>query len=294
MLPDEKSIDGAAVLRSIEVQHGILVERAEGIYSFSHLTLQEYLTAQYIDDHRQIESLVAEHLTDGRWREIFILVAGLMRGGSDELLRRMEAAAQAFIFSSNLKAILCWAHQATADSFGGFKPCAERAAAIFIGVRLATRADANNSRSGLVVANLAAELAMEIIGNISILTLLHHSYDLATNCDFARKIEEKEIFQSLNFSELIARLEALKHQTPTEDASNEIKLKFAKYIWQAWYESFDFNPDWMHLSTAEMKHSKITSTPTNSWCGVRKRLCGCRRRCGQALRRECLQSRDEG
>jgi len=58
MLPDEKFIDGTAVLKSIEVQHGVLVERAEGIYSCSHLTLQEYLTAQYIDDHRQIETLV--------------------------------------------------------------------------------------------------------------------------------------------------------------------------------------------------------------------------------------------
>ncbi|WP_414545291.1 NACHT domain-containing protein, partial [Nostoc sp. CCY0012] len=55
ILPDEKFIHGIDVLKSIEVQHGVLVERADSIYSFSHLTLQEYLTAQYIDDHRQIE-----------------------------------------------------------------------------------------------------------------------------------------------------------------------------------------------------------------------------------------------
>jgi predicted NACHT family NTPase len=94
MLPDEKFINGTAVLKSIEVQHGVLVERAEGIYSFSHLTLQEYLTAQYIDDHRQIEKLVTEHLTDGRWQEVFLLVAGLMRGGADDLLLLMEKEAQ--------------------------------------------------------------------------------------------------------------------------------------------------------------------------------------------------------
>jgi len=86
MLPDEKFIDGTAVLKAIELQHGVLVQRTEGIYSFSHLTLQEYLTAQYIDDHRQIETLVTEHLTDERWREVFLLVAGLMRGGADDLL----------------------------------------------------------------------------------------------------------------------------------------------------------------------------------------------------------------
>jgi predicted NACHT family NTPase len=83
ILPDEKGVNGSTVLRSIEVQHGILVERADGIYSFSHLTLQEYLTAQHIDDQRQIETLVTDHLTKERWKEVFILVAGLMRGGAD-------------------------------------------------------------------------------------------------------------------------------------------------------------------------------------------------------------------
>ena len=70
-------VDSNAVLRSIETQHGVLVERAEGIYSFSHLTLQEYLTAQYINDHRKIEELITQHLTDVRWREVFIILSGL-------------------------------------------------------------------------------------------------------------------------------------------------------------------------------------------------------------------------
>jgi predicted NACHT family NTPase len=35
-------IDSEAILKSIEAQHGLLVERAKGIYSFSHITLHEY------------------------------------------------------------------------------------------------------------------------------------------------------------------------------------------------------------------------------------------------------------
>ncbi len=38
-----KQLDSEAVLNAVEVQQGILVERAEDTYSFSHLTLQEYL-----------------------------------------------------------------------------------------------------------------------------------------------------------------------------------------------------------------------------------------------------------
>ena len=41
-------LDSEAVLKSIEAQHGLLVERARGIYSFSHLTFQEYFTAREI------------------------------------------------------------------------------------------------------------------------------------------------------------------------------------------------------------------------------------------------------
>jgi len=44
--PDALQLDSEAVLKSIEAQHGLLVERARGIYSFSHLTFQEYFSAQ--------------------------------------------------------------------------------------------------------------------------------------------------------------------------------------------------------------------------------------------------------
>ncbi|WP_414546335.1 NACHT domain-containing protein, partial [Nostoc sp. CCY0012] len=132
MLPDEKFINGVDVLKSIELQHGVLVERAGSVYSFSHLTLQEYLTAQYIDDHRQIEKLVTEHLTDERWKEVFLLVAGLMRASADDLLLLMEKEAQQYINIPKLQALLNWAEQATTGSAGNFKPVEKRAIALAI------------------------------------------------------------------------------------------------------------------------------------------------------------------
>ncbi|NER81412.1 MAG: NACHT domain-containing protein [Leptolyngbya sp. SIO1D8] len=129
---DEKRIDGENVLESIEIQHGVIVERAEGIYSFSHLTLQEYLTAQYIDDNRQIQSLVIQHLTDSRWQEVFLLVAGLMRGGADELLILMTKKAQSLGQNLHINTLLQWADQITDTSEGQYKSAAKRAAALYL------------------------------------------------------------------------------------------------------------------------------------------------------------------
>ncbi len=47
----DEEINGTAILKAIESQHGIFVERAQGIYSFSHLTFQEYYAAKYIYEH---------------------------------------------------------------------------------------------------------------------------------------------------------------------------------------------------------------------------------------------------
>lgn len=41
-------ISSSRILSSIETAHGLLVQRAKKIYSFSHLTFQEYFTANYI------------------------------------------------------------------------------------------------------------------------------------------------------------------------------------------------------------------------------------------------------
>jgi predicted NACHT family NTPase len=68
-------LDSEAVLKSIEAQHGLFVERARGIYSFSHLTFHEYFTAQKIINsppnlqEQALHDLVA-HVTEKRWREV--------------------------------------------------------------------------------------------------------------------------------------------------------------------------------------------------------------------------------
>jgi hypothetical protein len=128
-----KQLSGEQVLNAIAIQQGILVERVEDVYSFSHLTLQEYLTARYIYAHGQISQMVENYLTDDRWREVFLLTSGLMVDrGSDVLLQEMHKAAKQCARHPKVKALLQWADQVTAGSSGAFKPAAKRAVAMII------------------------------------------------------------------------------------------------------------------------------------------------------------------
>jgi hypothetical protein len=93
-LPDkEKSaeVDAGLVLRQIEAQHGLIVERAAGIFSFSHLTLQEYFTAAHLvksHDEKLLDRLVEAALQDQKWREVILFTVGLLPS-ADPILTRM-------------------------------------------------------------------------------------------------------------------------------------------------------------------------------------------------------------
>jgi len=80
--PGDRSdnVDTGVILRSIEAQHGILVQRATNIYSFAHLTFQEYYAAKHIVDHmneRTLTELFA-HVVDDRWWEVIRITASLL------------------------------------------------------------------------------------------------------------------------------------------------------------------------------------------------------------------------
>jgi hypothetical protein len=285
ILPDEKGVNGSTVLRSIEVQHGILVERADGIYSFSHLTLQEYLTAQHIDDQRQIETLVTDHLTKERWKEVFILVAGLMRGGADELLLTMEKKAQTYLNTPKLKALITWADQATAGSVGNYEPAAKRATAIFLARALDLDIDLDIDRA--LDLSLVYDLDLDLPLDLDLDFARAVDLDLDLDLDFARALEKTKIFKSVNFVVLIARLEALKAQIPGNNQPVEVRRAFRTKVLQTWYNALNLNPELVDLSEAEndaldnyfyanwlmvqCRQAAVRVLPT-TWAGIEDRM----------------------
>lgn len=244
-------LDGEAVLNAIALQQGILVERAENIFSFSHLTLQEYLTAQYIDDRRQVEKLVTENLSHKRWKEVFLLVAGLMRGGADDLLLLMEKEAQKYINSPKLQAILNWAEEATAGSDGKFNPTGKRAAAIAYAI---TDADAHAIAIANAYANANTIAISYAIANAKAIAnayayphpiVIRNTYAKAFYAEiyaYLCQIEKLKIFKNVNFAVLSARLSGLgEHE------------KFAVLFEQIWLKAFNISPELVHLSEQEAK-----------------------------------------
>lgn len=113
-----EATDGETILKAIEAQHGIFVERAHKVYSFSHLTFQEFFTAKYIVANAAqgtLTVLVKAHCADWRWREVFLLTTSLLpdagqfmrafRRGVDELLKGDE----------KLLTLLAWADKKSAS-----------------------------------------------------------------------------------------------------------------------------------------------------------------------------------
>lgn len=118
-------IDAERILEAIEIQQGLLVSRATDVYSFSHLSLQEYLAAHSYRENNRMGEIVARYTFDERWREIFILMSGVERG--DVLLRLLAAEVLRFVRSNeNLVALFRHATEMERDPAGSMSSLARR------------------------------------------------------------------------------------------------------------------------------------------------------------------------
>lgn len=134
--PEALKLDSEAVLKSIEAQHGLLVERAKGIYSFSHLTFHEYFAAREIVANSAYKSLV-EHITETRWREVFLLTVGMMRN-ADNLLWLMKQKIDNLAASdAKIQIFLDWLDQKTQLVKAHYKPVSIRAFYLSMSIKFA-------------------------------------------------------------------------------------------------------------------------------------------------------------
>lgn len=290
-----RHLNGEAVLEAIAIQQGILVERAQDVFSFSHLTLQEYLTAQYIDDHHLTKQLVKDHLTHERWQEVFLLVAGLMRGGADSLLLAMETQAKTYINTPRLRALLTWTNGITNDSTDTLSIATKRTIALFLAL-VSDRA-----------LNLVRVLDQKAAGTLDLARTLAHTRTLplhqpdhtpvksalptrALAIALTQSMPARPMGQALaktftqTFTDelvklgalqahvlevLVTRLKELKQVAPDLRQSGHILQDFHHRIFQTWFTSLKLDPTWISLSTEE--HRKLERYLYANWLIVRCR-----------------------
>jgi hypothetical protein len=254
MLPNENSIDGRDVLKAIEVQHGILVARAEGFYSFSHLTIQEFLTAYHIyNDLNKIQDIVTKHLEDRRWREVFLLLSGLSNR-ADELLLPIEEQIQTYLINPKLQNLLAWVEQVADTSEGDIKPVGKRALALALA---STNANANI----FIINALISELAKVNVESPSI-KLYAEDNLIDYLVKYAQLSKERQIYQGIDLDGLIISLENLKKGTDNHQSQ-------AQEIEKTWLDAFHLSPEMLYLSEEELD-------ALNNYLYANRLMLGCR------------------
>lgn len=247
-LPDAQTYsakDSEAVLRAIELQHGLLIERARRIYSFSHLTFQEYFTAKAIinsfDPQKSYPSL--KHIKNRNWREVFLLATSSV-DDADNFLKSMKEQIDALLASDvKLQQLLSWLNKKSlsleitceavavrAFYFAHIRNLVLNIYSIF-DLKLDLELASMLTNTGRLNSNHAIQL------DLSLADLLHHVYDLDSelNISLADAYEFSLFFksaiktiQALNIT-LAPQLNRCFQEIKTKIANNE---KFAEW-WEA-------------------------------------------------------------
>lgn len=130
--PEALWLTSEEILRTIALQSGLLIERARDIYSFSHLTFQEYLTARKVVARHLQENVLplrqlARHTTERRWSEVILLTLSLLPK-ADPLLDFMRQEVNAWVgIHTSLHSLLQWVNQKAEAAPITYEPAAVRA-----------------------------------------------------------------------------------------------------------------------------------------------------------------------
>ncbi len=243
-------LNSAAVLKSIEAQHGLLVERARRIYSFSHLTFQEYFTARAIvsASESSLPQLVM-HLPEKRWREVFLLTAQILPD-ANSLLQLMQQQIDKLVFAefhnmtetatpadAFLQQFLLWIIQKALDVKTSYKPAAVRAFYLTLALPPHHRLTGNQALALAIDPTLASEVRGELALDLALAHALAVAVALTSELIHDRL---KTLYLALDLgyltdAELMTdSLQQLKKQLPPLGEDREYLKQWWHVNGQAW------------------------------------------------------------
>ncbi|BAY24637.1 putative signal transduction protein containing Nacht domain [Calothrix sp. NIES-2100] len=239
---DALELESAAVLKAIEAQHGLLIERARGIYSFSHLTFQEYFTAREIFANANTQTLkeLVNHLHEERWREIFLLSVGMLQS-ADELLQLIKQQTDSLVTGNEkLQTFLNWVVQKSSATNQSYNPASVRAFYFTIGLPpehpLARNQIFAISLDPRLTGNLSVDLALDLALTHALAVSLTMTADIFFQRLFALSLALDLKHLLKDRPSLQISLQDLKKQLPPQNKSRET----LKYWWEtngsAWIE----------------------------------------------------------
>lgn len=256
------------VLKSIEARHGLLVEQAKKVYSFSHLAFQEYLTARkFVCEYNLQVSIsmfnhLVSHMSDEKWREIFLLVAE-MSPQADQLLEIMSEQINSQITQfPDLKLFLDWvnckAESVIINNFeqqAQFKPVTIRA--FYFSLGLSQILGCTGSDFNLVLSfdqNFSRKLHRDL--NLKLDLSLFHISNLGDNLEAIQRpaltfhnVVNRAIAQAKTIKpELAQELQVVKQQLPSvKEDTNQ--------FWLWWHKQ---GKDWSNsINALSIKYRNI-------------------------------------
>jgi predicted NACHT family NTPase len=239
-------LNSEIILKSLEADHGVLVERAKGIYSFSHRTIQKHFIAKEIINSHNPQKLeialakVARCVTQKQWQEVFLLTAYMLQN-TDYLMQLAKQEVDNLIREDNyLQKFLSWLEQKSHTVNVTYKLVAVRAFYLDVSLGLDFRLNSDVSLAlkldpsiGIDLEHL--EFEQELNFALSLIRELHYnlarSLGLSLDCNLQRSLQH------------------LKEQLPEIDQDHE--------SFKAWWE--DKGKAWIEqLKNVQIKYLDIS------------------------------------
>ncbi|EHC08541.1 NACHT domain-containing protein [Fischerella thermalis] len=186
--PEALQLDSTAALKAIEAQHGLLLEQGRGIYSFSHLTFQEYLTAREIvaaGNSQTLQNFVT-HIGEKRWREVFLLAAGMMQPGDELLLLMKQEVDNLVISNQKLQKFVKWLDEKTSIINASYYPASVRAFYFTLALPPDYPLAYNQNLALSLDSRLSGNLAIDLALDLALIHALAISLRMTTNIFYQR------------------------------------------------------------------------------------------------------------
>lgn len=233
--PEELQIESEAILKAIEAQHGLLTERARGIFSFSYLVFQEYLTARKIVANYNLRALeqalggLVSHISDPHWREVFLLTAAMLRS-ADSLVQLMKQQIDALVAQDPyLQEFLMWASQKSRTIPS--EPTVATSRAFYLALAQSPHTAAQFVLASTLDQGMFLDTALD---NLLLEFAIDHSQDFAyvNACSEALN----NILVMVLDAGFYKSLQQLKDQLPPPSQNQELLREWWKTHYSAWVE----------------------------------------------------------